>query len=79
MERRVIKREVWIDWMRVAACFFVMVTHCCEPFYYGGEGTLLLSQSDAVWLSVINSLVRASVALFVHLACFALLYGSSVN
>lgn len=72
MERKDIKREVWIDWMRVAACFFVMVTHCCEPFYYGGEGTLLLSQSDAVWLSVINSLVRASVALFVVASSYLL-------
>lgn len=72
MERKDTKREVWIDWMRVAACFFVMVTHCCEPFYYGGEGTLLLSQSDAVWLSVINSLVRASVALFVVASSYLL-------
>lgn len=72
MERKDTKREVWIDWMRVAACFFVMVTHCCEPFYYGGEGTLLLSQSDAVWLSIINTLVRASVALFVVASSYLL-------
>ena len=72
MERKDTKREVWIDWMRVAACFFVMVTHCCEPFYYGGEGTLLLTQSDAVWLSIINTLVRASVALFVVASSYLL-------
>ena len=33
MER---KREIWIDWLRVIACFLVMVTHSCEPFYLGG-------------------------------------------
>ncbi len=28
-------REIWIDWLRVIACFLVMVTHSCEPFYLG--------------------------------------------
>lgn len=54
MERRVIKREVWIDWMRVAACFFVMVTHCCEPFYYGGEVTLQDGQKEPRLPSPVN-------------------------
>lgn len=31
-------REVWLDWMRVAACFMVMVVHCTEPYYLGGDG-----------------------------------------
>ena len=30
-------REVWIDWMRIAACFLVMVVHSTEPFYLGGD------------------------------------------
>ena len=52
-------REIWIDWMRVTACFFVMLTHCCEPFYLGGEGSLILTRSDAIWVSVLNVLPRA--------------------
>ncbi len=59
------KREIWIDWMRVAACFFVMLTHCCEPFYLGGEGSLILTKSDAIWVSILNVLPRACVALFI--------------
>ena len=59
------KREIWIDWMRVAACFFVMLTHCCEPFYLGGEGSLILTKSDAIWVSLLNVLPRAAVALFI--------------
>lgn len=51
--------------MRVTACFMVMLTHCCEPFYLGGEGSLILTQSDALWVSVLNVLPRAAVALFV--------------
>lgn len=51
--------------MRVTACFMVMLTHCCEPFYLGGEGSLILTKTDALWVSVLNVLPRAAVALFV--------------
>lgn len=59
------KREIWIDWLRVAACFMVMLTHSCEPFYLGGEGSRILTHSDAVWVSLLNVLSRAGVVLFV--------------
>ena len=58
-------REIWIDWLRVTACFLVMMTHSSEPFYLGGEGSLILTRADALWLSVLNVLPRACVALFV--------------
>ena len=59
------RREIWIDWLRVTACFLVMMTHACEPFYLGGEGSLILTESDALWVSFLNVLPRACVALFV--------------
>ena len=59
------EREVWVDWMRVVACFFVMLTHSCEPFYLGGDGSLILTKADAIWVSILNVLPRASVVLFV--------------
>ncbi|MBR1868569.1 MAG: acyltransferase [Bacteroidales bacterium] len=62
MER---KREIWIDWLRVAACFLVMLTHSVEPFYLGGEGSLIRTSSDAVWVSVLDVISRAAVVLFV--------------
>ncbi len=58
-------REVWIDWLRVTACFLVMMTHSNEPFYLGGEGSLILTKADALWVGFLNSLPRACVALFV--------------
>ena len=58
-------REVWIDALRVTAIFLVMMTHSSEPFYLGGEGSLILTRSDAIWLSVLNVIPRACVALFV--------------
>ena len=59
------KREIWIDWMRVAACFMVILVHSTEPFYLGGEGSLILNQADAFWSSFFDSFVRACVPLFV--------------
>ena len=58
-------REIWIDWMRVAACFMVLVVHSTEPFYLGGDGALILTESDAVWSSFFDSFVRACVPLFI--------------
>ena len=66
------QREVWIDWMRVAACFMVMVVHATEPFYLGGEGTLILTKSDAIWASFFDSFVRACVPLFVIASSYLL-------
>ena len=59
------KREIWLDWLRITACFMVMMTHSCEPFYLGGEGSLILTRADALWVSVLNVFPRACVALFV--------------
>ena len=58
------KRVVWLDWLRVIACLLVMLTHSTEPFYLGGEGSRILTQSDAVWVAVMDVFSRAAVALF---------------
>ena len=59
------KREIWLDWLRLVACFLVMLTHSTEPFYLGGEGSLILTHTDAVWSAIIDVLSRAAVVLFV--------------
>ncbi len=58
-------REIWVDWMRVLACLMVMTVHSTEPFYLGGEGSLILTRTDAVWASFFDTFVRACVPLFV--------------
>jgi len=63
-------REYWLDWMRVVACFLVMLTHSCEPFYLGGEGSLILTKYDAVWVAFLNSFPRACVALFIFASAY---------
>lgn len=64
------ERIVWVDWMRVVACFMVMVVHSTEPFYLGGEGALIATKADAVWASFFDSIVRCCVPLFVIASSF---------
>lgn len=59
------RREVWVDWMRVSACFMVMVVHATEPFYIGGDGAQILTGADAFWASFFDSFVRSCVPLFI--------------
>lgn len=66
------KRIVWLDWMRITACLMVMVVHSTEPFYLGGEGARILSQTDAVWASFFDSFVRACVPLFIITSSYLL-------
>lgn len=63
METR--SREIWLDWMRVAACLMVMLVHATEPFYLGGEGSLILTRGDAFWSALFDCIARACVPLFV--------------
>lgn len=58
-------RVVWVDWLRVAACFMVIIVHATEPFYLGGEGSQILTEADAYWSSLFDSFVRACVPLFI--------------
>lgn len=50
-----------------------MMTHSCEPFYFGGEGSLILTQTDAFWISILNVIPRACVPLFVVASSYLLL------
>lgn len=66
------KREIWVDWLRVLACLLVMVVHSAEPFYLNGYDTLILSKSDLIWTSAIDSAARMSVPLFVIASSYLL-------
>lgn len=63
-------RITWIDWLRVTAIFLVIVVHSTEPFYLGGEGSLVLSRNDALWVSFFDSFARACVPLFIIASSF---------
>ena len=64
------KRIVFLDYLRVVACFMVRVVHACECFYFGDDGGLRYdSAGDAFWATWIDSAVRACVPLFVIASC----------
>ena len=58
--------------MRVTACLMVIVVHSTEPFYLGGEGSLVLTQADGLWAAAFDTFVRACVPLFVVASSYLL-------
>ena len=67
------QRIVWIDWLRIVSIFFVIIIHSTEPFYIGGEGSLIASRTDALWVAFFDSFCRACVPLFIIASCYLLL------
>lgn len=54
-------RIEWLDFMRVVACFMVILAHCCDPFVAQFETSHIDFLSGAFW----GSLQRPCVPLFV--------------
>lgn len=66
-------RIVFLDYLRVIACFMVMAIHACEPFYLGGdEGTYIADRADAVWVALTEVFCRVCVPLFVMASSYLL-------
>ena len=65
-------RVYFLDYLRVLACFMVILVHCIEPFYLGDGGTLIASRSDALWVTCIDSLLRIAGPLFVMISRYLL-------
>jgi surface polysaccharide O-acyltransferase-like enzyme len=66
-------RIVFLDYLRVIACFMVIVIHACEPFYLGGEeGTYIKNTGDAFWVTLVECLCRVCVPLFVMASSYLL-------
>lgn len=62
-------RIVFLDWLRVIACFAVILVHAIEPFYLGGP---IASKSDALWVTLLDSALRSSVPLFIMASSYLL-------
>lgn len=72
MEPQLQQRVAWLDWLRVCACLMVMIVHATEPFYLGGQGSRILTATDAWWASCFDSFVRSCVPLFVITSSYLL-------
>lgn len=66
------QRVVWVDWLRITACFLVMLVHSSEPFYLNGYDTQILTPSDLFWVSLFDSASRMAVPLFIIASSFLL-------
>ena len=68
-------RIVFLDYLRVIACFMVMAIHSAEPFYLGGEApniTAIASRWDMLWITLTECLCRVAVPLFVMTSAYLL-------
>lgn len=64
------ERIVFLDYMRVIACFMVIMVHSCEFFFIDGPRIGIRSMYDGFWVSVIDSAFRCSVPLFVMISAY---------
>lgn len=66
------RRIVFLDYMRVIACFMVIIVHSCEFFFIDGSNIGIRSLNDGFWVSVFDSAFRCSVPLFVLISAYLL-------
>ena len=73
------KRIVFLDYVRVFACFLVMVVHASENFYGApgstdmvGPQAFLANESDRLWVSIYDGFSRMAVPLFIIVSAFLL-------
>ena len=68
------KRIVFIDYIRVIACFLVMLVHSSENFYcWTADTSMLANESNRLWVAIFDgALGRISVPLFMVVSAFLL-------
>lgn len=73
------KRIVFLDYIRIFACFLVILVHASENFYgVVGEGNIagpqsfLPTEADRLWVSLYDGFSRMAVPLFMIVSAFLL-------
>ncbi|RHJ94960.1 acyltransferase [Parabacteroides bouchesdurhonensis] len=73
------KRIVFLDYVRVFACFLVIVVHASENFYgaagstdMAGPQSYLSGEADRLWVAVYDGFSRMAVPLFMIVSAFLL-------
>jgi len=65
-------RIVFLDYLRIIACFMVIVIHSTEPYYLGNGGLSVANCGDFGWVVLFECLCRACVPLFVMASAYLL-------
>lgn len=73
------KRIVFLDYVRVFACFLVIVVHASENFYGAigstdmvGPQSYLANEADRLWVAVYDGFSRMAVPLFIIVSAYLL-------
>lgn len=73
------KRVVFLDYIRVVACFLVILVHASENFYgapgstdMAGPMSFLANETDRLWVSLYDGLSRIAVPLFMIVSAYLL-------
>ncbi len=73
------ERIVFLDYVRVFACFLVILVHTSENYYPGpgatdmaGPVSFLANEADRLWVSVYDGFSRMSVPLFMLVSAYLL-------
>ncbi len=73
------QRIVFLDYVRVFACFLVVLVHASENFYgspnpgeMAGPVSWLCNESDRLWVSLYDGFSRMSVPLFIIVSAYLL-------
>lgn len=78
-KKKGMKRIVFLDYVRVFACFLVMLVHASENYYaapgatdMAGPQSYLATEADRLWVSLYDGFSRMSVPLFMIVSAFLL-------
>lgn len=72
------KRIAFLDYVRVFACFLVILVHVCESYYGVSDGEMACNQSylanewNRLWVSVYDGFSRMAVPLFIIISAYLL-------
>lgn len=73
------KRIVFLDYVRVFACFLVILVHASENYYPGpgatdmaGPVSWLANEADRLWVSIYDGFSRMAVPLFIIVSAYLL-------
>ncbi|MBQ8423876.1 MAG: acyltransferase [Coprobacter sp.] len=73
------KRIVFIDYIRVFACFLVILVHASENYYgaigssdMAGPQSFLANEADRLWVSIYDGFSRMAVPLFMIVSAYLL-------
>ena len=80
MDAKVEERVAFVDWIRVIACFMVMLVHASENFYgaddsgLAGNVSKLANEANRFWVAFYDGGIgRTAVPLFMTISAFLLI------